>query len=57
MTRRMGGVHKIDRVDEASSEHESPEPVNDRAREIWIVTGKGLGEGFTAREFRDGKTG
>ena len=57
MTRRMGGVHKIDRVDEASSEHESPEPVNDRAREIWIVTGEGLGEGFTAREFRDGKTG
>ena len=51
----MGGVHKIDGVDEASSEHESPEPVNDRAREVWIFTGERLGEGFTAREFRDGK--
>ena len=52
----MGGVHKIDGVDEASSEHEGPDAVDDRAREVWIFTGEGLGERFAAREFRDGKS-
>lgn len=55
MAGRVGRVHKINGVDEASSEHESPEAINDSAGKVWIVSGERLSEGFASREFRHGK--
>ena len=43
MTGGVGRVHEIDRVDDAATEKEGPESVDDGGREVGIVGGDGIG--------------